>query len=98
MKFNFDDASEPPNLQDFKLKQIESVIKSAFWQNEKPQDINMLKVPIIMAPAMLRKQINNDNMKDSLLDKSIKHSPETFRQFVQLIDNKGIHFIKTLGL
>ena len=89
MKYDFKDTSEPPNLQEFKETLVASLLRSAFWQNEKPLDFNMLKLPIIMAPALMGKQMNHDNLKDSLLDKSIKHSPETLREFANLIDNKG---------
>lgn len=49
----------------------------------------MLKLPLILAPALLGKQVNNDCLKDSLLDKSIQHSAETVREFTNMVDNKG---------
>ena len=69
-------------------------MRSAFWQQEPPMEINLLKLPIIMAPAMVRKQTNNDILKDSLLDKSITHSQETYRAVIQLIDYQGNAFLK----
>ena len=94
MKFDFKDTSAPPSLEEFKLKLIRHLFKTAFWQNEPPIELNMLKLPIIMPPAIIGNQVNNDNMKDSLLDKSVKHSNETLREFVKMVDNKG----KTYGL
>ena len=89
MKFDFQDTSEPPDLEEFKCTLVKRLLKSAFWQNEQPEDVNMLKLPIIMAPVMMKKQVNNDITKDSLLDKSITHTAETLREFVQLIDDQG---------
>ena len=97
MKFNFQDTSEPPSLEEFKHTRVKSLMRSAFWQQEPPMEINLLKLPIIMAPAMIRKQINNDIAKDSLLDKSITHSQETYREFVQLIDDKGNAFLNMIN-
>ena len=45
-----------------------------------------------MAPGMLAKQVNTNVSKDSLLDKSVKHSKETLREFVKMVDNKGKAF------
>ena len=92
MKFNYKDDSEPPSLEEFKRQLIVQLLKQAFWQNEPPMEINMLKLPIIMAPGMLAKQVNTDVSKDSLLDKSVKHSKETLREFVKMVDNKGKAF------
>ena len=78
------------DLEDFKVAQVRDLMKTAFWQNEQPSEVNLLKIPIIMAPALLRQQVNNDVLKDSLLDKSVVHSAETFREFVKLVDNREI--------
>ena len=99
MKFDYKDKSDPPALADFKTELVLHLFKTAFWQNEPKLPINMLKLPIIMAPGLLGKQVNNDFKKDSLMDKSIEHSSETFREFVKMVDNKGnllnntIHFV-----
>jgi hypothetical protein len=89
MKFDFKERSATPSLQDFKFKLMQHLYKTAFWQNEPPMEINMLKLPIIMSPGLLGGQVNNDVMKDSLLDKSIQHSKATLREFVKMVDNKG---------
>ena len=78
------------DLEDFKVAQVRDLMKTAFWQNEQPSEVNLLKIPIIMAPALLRQQVNNDVLKDSLLDKSVVHFAETFREFVKLVDNREI--------
>ena len=94
MKFDFKDQSCPPDLDDFKMGLAVHVLKTAFWQNEPKLEVNMLKLPIIMAPGILAKQVNNDTKKESLLDKSIQHSAETYREFIKMIDNKEINVTK----
>ena len=47
-----------------------------------------------MAPGLLAKQINNDCEKESLIDKSIQHSADTYREFVKMVDNKDINVTK----
>ena len=80
MIYDFKDESEPMELHDFKTKLIISVFKSAFFQNEPKVDINMLKLPLIIAPALIGHQVNNDILKDSLLDEKIKHSSESLHE------------------
>ena len=92
MKFDFEDNSDPPSLEEFKGQLIVQLLKRAFWQNEPPMEINMLKLPIIMAPGLLAKQVNSDVSKESLLDNSVKHSKDTLREFVKMVDNKGKTF------
>jgi hypothetical protein len=89
LKFDYKDMSDPPALADFQTELILHLFKTAFWQNEPQLSVNMLKLPIIMAPGLLGKQVNNDVKKDSLLDKSVQHSSATFREFTKMIDNKG---------
>ena len=86
MKFDFDDKSDPPSLQDFKNLLLKQVAKSAFFQNEPQLEINMLKLPIIMASSLLGSQTNNDVDKKSLLDQEIFYLPETFTKFTEMID------------
>ena len=89
LKFDYNDQSDPPTLEEFQTDLILHLFKSAFWQNEPPLEVNMLKLPLLIAPGLLGTQRNNDVKKDSLLDKTIKHSSETFREFTKLVDNKG---------
>ena len=90
MKYDFEDSSDPPNLQDFKELLLKHVAKSAFFQNEPDLNINMLKLPIIMASSLLGTQTNHDVDKKSLLDKEILHEPETFTKFTEMIDEGKI--------
>ena len=85
MKFDYKDKSDPPDLESFKSKLVHHLFKTAFWQNEPKLVINMLKLPSIIAPGLVSKQVNNDIKKDSIMDKSIQHSAETFREFVKMV-------------
>ena len=66
--FDNNDTSEPPNLDDFKNELVSALLKSAFYQKEPPKEYNMLKLPLIIAPSLIRKQLNND-FKESLRSK-----------------------------
>ena len=94
MKYDFKDTSEPPDLEDFKSKLVLHLFKTAFWQNEPKLEVKMLKLPIIMPSSLMAKQINSDVKKDSLLDKTIQHSSETFREFVKMVDDREINVTK----
>ena len=96
LKFNYKDNSDPPALEDFKTQLILHLFKTAFWQNEPRLDINMLKLPIIMSPGLMGNPVNNDVKKDSLMDKTFKHSAETFRTFLKMVDNKGKDSVNTI--
>ena len=89
MKYDYNDQSDPPTLAEFQKDLVLHLFKTAFWQNEPPFKVNMLKLPLLIAPGLLGTQRNSDVKKDSLLDKTIQHSSETFREFTKLVDNKG---------
>ena len=86
MKFDFKDKSDPPSLQDFKNLLLKQLVKSAFFQNVPPLQINMLKLPLIMPSSLLGTQTNSDVDKKSLLDRQITYSPETFTKFTEMMD------------
>ena len=93
MKFNYDDQSEPMDLHSFKNMLLKKLMKRAFFQNEPKLDINMLKLPLIIAPSLLGSQVNNDVEKKSLLDKTIVYKPEVFTKFTEIIDNGQIDIL-----
>ena len=57
-----------------------SLFKSAFFKNEPKVDINIMKLPLIIAPALIGHQVNNYILKDSSLDEKIKHSSESLHE------------------
>ena len=90
MEYNYEDTSEVPDLQDFKEDLIEDILKSVFFQNKSERKYNMLKLPIIMAPSLTRKQVNNDFMKKTLMEKEFKYEEETMATFMRLVESKQI--------
>ena len=66
MEFDYEDTSEPPDLNEFKIEVVMTSLKRSFYQKEPPKTYRMLKLPLIIAPSLLGKQINND-FKESLL-------------------------------
>ena len=66
MIFDYEDTAEPPNLNEFKVEVVKTSLKRSFYQKEPPKTYNMLKLPLLIAPSLLGKQVNND-IKESLL-------------------------------
>ena len=60
MIFDFDDKSEPPSLEEFKIELVKTTFRQSFYQKEPQVTYNMLKIPLILAPCLLSKQVNND--------------------------------------
>ena len=77
MIYDYEDSSDIPDLQIFKEGLIEDLLKSSFYQHPMDRQYNMLKLPIIAPPIILRQQINNDDQKQTLMEKilfmQIKH-------------------------
>ena len=60
MSFECNDDSDPPDLDSFKLRLVQECLKRSFFQNEPLKPYKMLKLPLIIAPSLLGKQINTD--------------------------------------
>ena len=93
MVFNYDDTTEVQDLEDFKLDLVEHILKCSFYQNEPAKQINMLKLPVIMAPSLVGKQVNRDVDKKSLLDKEIEYNKDAYKTFCKLIQEKKINIL-----
>ena len=93
MHYNYDDLSDPPDLETFKMDLIQTTLKKSFFQNEPPKPYQMLKLPIIMAPSLLRQQTNNDIKKKSLLEKEFVFTKETMTEFAKLIDSRKLNIL-----
>ena len=74
MIYNYEDESDPPSLESFKADLVQTTLKKSFFQNEPAKQINMLKLPLIIAPSLLGQQINNDTKKKTLLEKEFEFS------------------------
>ena len=90
MEFNYDDSSEIPDLETFKNRLIVDLFKSAFFQQGSQQKFNMLKLPIIAAPSLIRKQVNNEFRKKTLMEKSFEYEDETLATFISMVDEKKL--------
>ena len=60
MVYEYADTSSPPDLESFKQELIQQTFKKSFFQNEPPKNYQMLKLPLIIAPGLLRRQTNHD--------------------------------------
>jgi hypothetical protein len=90
MEYNYEDTSGVPDLEDFKEDLIEDIFKSVFFQHKSDQKYNMLKLPIIMAPCLMRKQVNNDIGKKTLMEKEFQYEAETMETFMRLVESKEL--------
>ena len=53
----------------------------------------MMKIPNIIAPRLLKKQINTDCEKKSFFNKKVIHGPETFAELAKLISKKKLDIL-----
>ena len=66
MQYDYEDNSDPPNLEIFKQELVQESLKRSFYQKVPMKTYKMLKLPLIVAPSLLREQINND-IKESIV-------------------------------
>jgi hypothetical protein len=53
----------------------------------------MLKLPLIIAPSLLRQQTNNDIKKKSLLEKEFLFTKEIMAEFAKMMDAKKLNIL-----
>ena len=90
MEYNYSDTSDVPNLLDFKERLVKEILHSVFFQEKSGQKYNMLKLPIISAPRLIRKQVNNDVKKQTIMEKEFNYTEETLKTFMELVDGKEL--------
>ena len=90
MEYNYSDTSDVPNLLDFKERLVKEILHSVFFQEKSGQKYNMLKLPIISAPRLIRKQVNNDVKKKTIMEKEFNYTEETLKTFMELVDGKEL--------
>lgn len=90
MFYNYDDVSEIPDLMDFKERLIEDLLLSVFYQQPLENEYNMLKLPVIITPSILRKQVNNEAMKQSIMERKFSYNEENLGAFIELLDKKEL--------
>ena len=95
MRYDYEDDSEIPDLQEYKELLVEDVLKSVFFQ-ENRKTWNMLKVPIVCAPSLIGKQVNTEVSKKTLLEKQFSYKEDTLAEFQGLV-NKKVFKISSIG-
>ena len=88
-----DDDMAVPNLEDFKEKLVSQMLRSAFFQNEVKENIIMTKIPNIIAPGLVKQQVNSDSDKKTLFNKPVSYSSETMAGLTLLITRKKIDIL-----
>ena len=93
MIYDYDDDSEPPDLEVFKKELAQTTLKKSFFQKEPPKTYNLLKLPLIIPPSLLGQQINHDIKKRTLLEKKNEFSKDTMAELAKMIDKKEINIL-----
>ena len=90
MVFDYEDEGEIPSLPQFTGNLIEEVLCSAFFQFKTETKINMLKIPLLMPSCLMRKQINNERLKKTIMEKQFSYSDEIVEKFQDLVAKKEL--------
>ena len=96
MIYNFDDEDEDdevPILDEFKVRLVCQMFRSAFFQNEAKENFDMTRLPSIIAPRLLKKQVNSDREKKTLFNKTVSYGPNTMAGLAKLISKKKIDIL-----
>ena len=67
MVYDYEDQTTPPDLETFKQMLVRECLKKSFFQNQPMKTYQMLKLPLIIAPSLIREQVNND-IKESIVN------------------------------
>ena len=95
--YNYDNNEKPlPDLQTFLSELVTDTMMSVFFQHRSEMEIDMLRLPLIMASAVTNKMVNNEASKKTLMDKEFTYEMETLEKFQALIDKKDVN-IKSVG-
>ena len=99
MVYKYDTVKPVPDLQSFLSELAIETLMSVFFQYRSEMEIDMLRLPIIIAPALTGKMVNNEASKKTIMDKAFKYELETLEKFQALIDNKDVNIksVRDLG-
>lgn len=93
LKFDFEDVSEVSELRPFLDKLTNQVIRTSFFQGEIKEDINILKIPIIMADCILGTMTNTEGRKKTLMNTNQKYNKDVLANFLKMVSNKRIDIL-----
>ena len=105
MVYDYDDTSDIPELLKFTDELIEEVLCSALFQYKSEKTYNMLKLPLLMPSYLLRKQVNNERLKQTIMEKQYEYKDETIEMFQDMVQTKEVRIngikdlsVKQLGI
>ena len=94
--YDFERGSEEievPELQEFKTRLAKQMLRSSFFQHEKKEDFDMLRIPVIMPPKLLKCQVNSDAKKKTLFNLETSYDAENLAALSQLIRKKQLDIL-----
>ena len=89
-------SKEIPDLQTFLSDLATDTLMTVFFQHRSEIEIDMLRLPLIMAPAMTNKMVNNEASKKTIMDKEFTYEKKTLESLVALVDAKEVN-LKSVG-
>ena len=90
MQYDYSDDSEIPDFSDFKDGLIEELLCTALFQQKSKRVFNMLKIPVLMPPCLQGNKVNNDCMKQTIMEKEYTYSDETLKTFQEMVEQRVI--------
>ena len=99
MIYNYEGNDSIPDLETFRQELLIEVLMSTFFRHISEKNIDMLRLPVIMAPCMMRQSINSEALKKSIMEKEFSYDRDLLEKFQRLLDNKEVNLrnINDLG-
>ena len=96
MIYNFEkeDEEDVPDLEEYKTRLAAQMLRSAFFQNEKKENFSMTRIPNIIAPALIKKQVNSDRDKETLFNSPVSYGSKTMTGLAKLISKNKINILQ----
>ena len=91
--FKEEDEEDVPDLEEYKTRLAAQMLRSAFFQNEKKENFSMTRVPNIIAPVLLKAQVNSDRDKETLFNSPVSYGSKTMTGLAKLISQKKINIL-----
>ena len=80
-------------MYDFLDKLVNQVVRSAFFQNEPKDIVNLLKLPLIMPNGLVGKMINTESSKKSIMNNVHHYKSSVFTNFVKMISTDQLNIL-----
>jgi hypothetical protein len=96
MVYNYETMNPVPDLNTFRTELVTELLMSVFFQHRSEREIDMLRLPLIMAPEITGKMVNNEASKKTIMEKDFSYDKTTLEKFQALIDNREVN-IKSVG-